>query len=95
MTDSQPAINQQMTPFEWGLITVLSIIWGGTFFFAEIALLELRPFTLVLGRVGFAAITLWVIVYLSGNWMPASFIRWRAYFIMGALNNMIPFSLIV
>ena len=95
MPGSSPAINQQMTPFEWALITILSLIWGGTFFFTEVALVELRPFTFVLGRVGFAALALWVVVYLTGNRMPSSLTDWRAFFIMGGLNNMIPFSLIV
>ena len=95
MSGTPPAINRQMTPFEWGLVTVLALIWGGAFFFTEVALVELQPFTFVLGRVGFAAITLWVVVYLSGYRMPASFAKWRDFFVMGGLNNLIPFCLIV
>jgi len=95
MSTEPAAINRQMTPFEWGLVSLLALIWGGAFFFTEVALVELQPFTFVLGRVGFAAIALWCVVYLSGNRMPTSFSRWRAFFIMGGLNNLIPFSLIV
>lgn len=95
MTAITPTINRQMTMLEWSLITVLALIWGGAFFFTEVALVELRPFTLVLGRVGFAAIALWVVVYISGHKMPSSLAKWRAFFIMGGLNNLIPFSLIV
>ena len=93
---SEPArINTQMTAYEWGLVFALSVIWGGAFFFGEVALVELPPLTVVLGRVGFAALILLVIVRLSGHKMPWSWRAWRAFAIMGLLNNFIPFSLIV
>lgn len=93
---SEPApINTQMTAFEWLLVLALSIIWGGAFFFGEVALVELPPLTVVLGRVGFAALILLVIVRLSDNQMPREWRPWGAFFVMGFLNNFIPFSLIV
>ncbi len=95
MSTKSPPINRQMTAYEWGLISVLALIWGGTFFFTEVGLEELKPFTFVLGRVGIAAIALWTVVYLTGNRMPVSLTKWRAFFVMGGLNNLIPFSLIV
>ncbi len=84
-----------MGPVEWVLLIILSIFWGGSFFFVEVALTELPPFTIVLGRVGFAAMALIVLVYVIGQRMPLDFRLWRAFFVMGALNNLIPFSLIV
>ena len=48
--------NKVMNPFEWLLLIILSVLWGGSFFFGEVALMELRPFTVVLGRVALAAI---------------------------------------
>jgi drug/metabolite transporter (DMT)-like permease len=53
-----------------------------------------RPFTLVLGRVGFAALFLVALVYLIGDRMPREASAWGPFLIMGALNNLIPFSLI-
>ena len=47
-----------MGPIEWGLLLLLSVLWGGSFFFGKIALAELPPFTLVFGRVSLAAIAL-------------------------------------
>jgi drug/metabolite transporter (DMT)-like permease len=79
----------------WGLLILLSLLWGGSFFFAEIALLDLPPFTVVLGRVAIAAITLHVILLAVGRRMPTDPSLWRAFLVMGALNNLIPFSLIV
>lgn len=88
-------IHTRMTAFEWLLISALSVIWGGSFFFAEVALQELPPLTVVLGRVGFAAILLLIIVYATGLRMPRQWPVWATFFVMGLLNNFIPFSLIV
>ena len=84
-----------MAAREWGLLVFLSLIWGGSFFFAEVALRDLGPFTIVFARVSIAAVALLVFVYLTGNRMPGDLKTWVAFFIMGGLNNMIPFSLIV
>ena len=80
---------------DWLLLVTLSVLWGGSFFFSEVALGELGPFTVVLGRVGIAAVALVAFVYLSGRRMPGTPGIWGAFLVMGALNNLIPFSLIV
>ncbi len=92
---SAPTINQTMGPLEWGLLILLSVLWGGSFFFAEIALVELRPFTVVFGRVVLAAATLVILVKVTGGRMPRDRRLWAAFFVMGTVNNFIPFSLIV
>ncbi len=86
--------NKTMGPIEWFLLIILSILWGGSFFFAEVALEEMQPFTLVLGRVSIAAVVLNLIVLITGNRMPSSPKMWAAFLTMGLLNNLIPFSLI-
>jgi drug/metabolite transporter (DMT)-like permease len=87
-------INRTMGAMEWALLIVLSVLWGGSFFFAEVALVELRPFTVVLCRVGFAALVLIAEVYATGQSLPRRGGLWGAFFVMGALNNLIPFTLI-
>ena len=87
-------IARTMGPLEWALLIALSVLWGGTFFFAEVALAEVRPLTLVFARVGLAAGALWLAVWASGQRMPRSMALWGAFLVMGALNNLIPFSLI-
>jgi drug/metabolite transporter (DMT)-like permease len=87
-------IARTMDPLEWALLITLSILWGGTFFFAEVALDDMGPFTLVFARVSIAAGALVLAVYASGQRMPRSTALWGAFFGMGALNNLIPFSLI-
>lgn len=84
-----------MAAREWLLLVVLSIVWGGSFFFAEIALRDLGPLTIVFGRVSLAALALLAFVYLTGKRMPWQAKSWWQFFVMGGLNNMIPFSLIV
>ena len=88
-------VNRVMGIKEWGQIIILSILWGGSFFFVGVAVKEMPPLTIVLCRVALASIILLVIVYLKGDKMPSSPGLWGAFIIMGALNNLIPFSLIV
>lgn len=80
---------------EWRLLVTLLILWGGSFFFVKLALKDLPAFTIVFSRVSLAAMALTLIVWLSGQSMPHSLKRWQEFFVMGALNNLIPFSLIV
>ena len=80
---------------EWGLILILAVIWGGSFFFIGVAVKELTPLTVVMVRVGLAALILLCVVVLTGRKLPAAPGVWLAFFAMGALNNLIPFSLIV
>ena len=88
-------VNRHMGLHEWGLIIILSILWGGSFFFVGIAVKEMPPFTIVLCRVALASIILLSVVHLKGDNMPSSKGLWGGFVIMGALNNLIPFSLIV
>ncbi len=84
----------QMGLLEWGLLLVLSILWGGSFFFSKVALAELPPFTVVFSRVAIAAAALFVYLRATGRTIPGSGDVWRVFFGMGLLNNIIPFSLI-
>ena len=88
-------INLQMSPWEWLLLIVLALVWGGAFFFSEIALEELQPFTIVFARVSLAALALWIVVLAMGLPLPRSAGLWSTFFVMGAINNVLPFSLIV
>jgi len=80
---------------DWLLLIALSVLWGGSFFFAEVALLDLPPFTVVLGRVALAALALNILVVATGHRMPGDLGIWSAFLVMGTINNVIPFSLIV
>lgn len=88
-------VNRAMTLGQWGLVGVLSVIWGGSFFFIGVAVKELPPLSIVLSRVGFAAVFLLLYVGLTRRKMPADVKLWVTFFQMGLLNNLMPFCLIV
>ena len=79
-------VNKTMGVSEWFLLILLSLLWGGSFFFGEVALLALPPFTIVLGRVSIAAIVLNLIVRATGQRMPSSWRMWGAFLGMGLLK---------
>jgi len=83
-----------MTAGEWGLLVLLSVLWGGSFFFSKVIVQEVPPFTLVLVRFTLAAGVLGA--YLKAQRMPVpwSVATWAAFAGMGALNNLIPAALI-
>ncbi|HEY0614773.1 MAG TPA: DMT family transporter [Candidatus Elarobacter sp.] len=86
----------KMGPAEWAMLVLLSVVWGGAFFFYKV--LDdagLPPFTIVLGRVAGGALALLPVVFLSGRHMPRSARVWRSLFVLGAFNNVLPFALII
>ena len=85
---------RSMRSSEWGLLGLLSLLWGGSFFFSKIALSELPPLTVVLMRVGIAAGVLRLYLGLRGIPVPSAAATWWAFLGMGLLNNLIPFTLI-
>jgi drug/metabolite transporter (DMT)-like permease len=76
------------------MLLLLAAVWGGSFFFGEVALREVPPLTLTLHRVIWAVPILVLIVLFKGISVPRSPRIWGAYLVMGALNNAIPFSLL-
>ncbi|MDO5606535.1 MAG: DMT family transporter [Paracoccus sp. (in: a-proteobacteria)] len=90
-----PPATRAMTPAEWSMLLVLSVLWGGSFFFNDIALRELPVMTVVAARVVMAAAVLWLAMRVCGLRMARGWRIWAAFLGMGLLNNVIPFSLIV
>lgn len=84
----------RMGALEWSMMLALSLLWGATFFLVEVALAEVGPFTLVLGRVACGAAVLWIIVLASGAALPRTWTDFRDLLVMGLLNNALPFALI-
>lgn len=80
---------------DWSLLGLLSILWGGSFFFNGVVLRELPPLTLVLLRVLLAAMILLPVLYAHGLPFPKGWTGWRPFFLIALFNNVLPFSLIV
>jgi drug/metabolite transporter (DMT)-like permease len=79
---------------DWLLLLVLSVLWGGSFYFAKIAVLEIPPLTLALGRVSIAALALALFARIMAEPFPRDAATWWQLTVMAALNNALPFTLI-
>lgn len=77
-----------MAKADWIRLLVLSVLWGGSFFFVEVALTGLPPLTVVWCRVAFGA----ALLMLAVRGLPPR-AAWPALLVMGFLNNAVPFSL--
>jgi drug/metabolite transporter (DMT)-like permease len=77
------------------LLAVLSVLWGGSFFFNGLALKELPPLTLVLLRVALGALFLLPLVRAYRIEFPVGIAGWRPFVAVAFFNNVLPFSLIV
>jgi len=76
----------------WIWLLSLSVLWGGSFFFAKVAIGELGPLTVVFARVAVAALALDVVLLATGTNPFRRDAPWSAYLAMGLLNNALPFS---
>jgi drug/metabolite transporter (DMT)-like permease len=92
---TSPSAAAQMGVREWSLLLLLSVLWGASFFLFKVLVAELPTLTIVLARVLLAAILLHLIMLARRQAMPMDAKRWREFFIMGFLNNALPFVLLV
>jgi drug/metabolite transporter (DMT)-like permease len=84
-----------MSTTDWLLLIALSILWGGSFYFAKLAVLEIPPLTLALGRVVIAGALIAVLIRPLGARLPHDLATWKTFVVLAALNNAIPFTLIL
>ena len=84
-----------MSLSDWALLAVLSVLWGCSFFFNKIAVTELPPLTVALGRVGFGALLLIAIARAMGHALPTRAAVWGPLAVMGLFNSVLPFSLML
>ena len=82
-----------MSGRDWAILLVLSVLWGGSFFFIEIAVETVRPLTLVLIRVSIAAAALWLFLLARRQRLPVPPGALLAFLILALLNNVLPFVL--
>lgn len=75
------------------LLLALAALWGPSFLFIKVAVEEVPPFTLVLGRVGIGALVLYAILRQQGRNLPRLGRAWRPFLVMGFFGNALPFTL--
>ena len=90
-----PPPRPTMSPRDWALLLFLSVLWGGSFFFNQVAVAALPPLTVVAVRVALAAAILLAVLRTLGLALPRQPAALRAILVMGLLNNAVPFTLIV
>ena len=94
-SESTPSAALSMGSVERVMLLLLSVLWGGFFFFVGVAVRDLPTLTIVVLRVGLAALVLWGVVAVLRGPVPNDPRAWIAFLGMGVLNNVIPFCLIV
>src|SRR3954469_5569863 len=78
---------------DWAILLLLSVIWGGSFFFIEVAIPTVAPLTLVLIRVALAAAMLWAYLLVRRERLPLPRGAVFALLVLALLNNVVPFVL--
>jgi drug/metabolite transporter (DMT)-like permease len=79
------------------MLAAVALLWGASFLFIKVAVRELQPATLILGRLGLATVTLALLVpLLAGGATTVRQIRenFRWLIVVGLVNVAIPFWLL-
>jgi len=93
--EAKGAKGRIMAAANWVSLAILSLLWGGSFLFVELALQGLPVLSIVWLRVAGAATVLALWLSLGGIGFPRGAVAWRALLLMGLLNNAVPFTLFV
>ncbi len=83
-----------MSRSQWLLLVLLAVLWGSAYALVSFVLRELPPLTLVVCRLGIAALLLAGLVHWMGYSWPRGASGWMPFAVMGILNNVIPFTTI-
>src|SRR6266576_1797273 len=79
------------------MLATVALLWGASFLFIKVAVRELQPATLILGRLGLAAVALALLVpFLAGTATTVRQIREniRWLLVVGLINVAVPFWLL-
>ncbi len=78
--------------FLW--LLALASLWGPSFLFVKVAVVEIPPLTLVAIRVTLAAVLLYLLLRMEGQKLPQPGLIWKHFAISGLLNNALPYVLL-
>jgi drug/metabolite transporter (DMT)-like permease len=76
------------------LLGLLSLIWGGSFFFIKILLESFGPWAITFIRCFFGVVTLLAIIVIKREKIQLKALPWKALIIVGLLNSAVPWTLI-
>jgi drug/metabolite transporter (DMT)-like permease len=83
---------KSLTPRALLELSLLALLWGGSFLAIRTALDEVPVLTFVALRVAPAALALWLWAAFRRLPVPSGARIWGAFLVMGLLNNAIPFA---
>lgn len=89
------AVSRSMSAADWAQIVLLSVVWGGSYFFVGVAVADMHPLSIVFWRVAIGAVLLVAAARTLGHRIPFRLDWWRPLAVMSILNNIIPWILIV
>jgi drug/metabolite transporter (DMT)-like permease len=75
------------------LMFVLASLWGPSFLFIKVAIEDIPPLTMALGRIGIAAILLNLFLRLKGRRLPKFGPFWKHFALIALIHNAVPFAL--
>ena len=84
----------RMTAREWGLLFLLSLLWGSSFMFSGLSLKEVTHHGLAFFRVLIAALTLGLAAMVMRVHFPKDAQFWRGMAVLSLLSTAVPFTLI-
>jgi drug/metabolite transporter (DMT)-like permease len=84
---------------DYVLLVILSAIWGASFLFIKIAIVEVTPVTMAAVRIVIALGLLYVIARMKGHSLKRpsgreGWIMWGHFLFIGMLGNGLPFTLV-
>jgi drug/metabolite transporter (DMT)-like permease len=79
---------------DYGLLLLLAAIWGSSFVFIKVAVVEVPPVTLTTVRLLSAAAVLLGVCLVTARKLPAGRAAWLMMVASAVLGNALPFSLI-
>lgn len=78
----------------FALLLLLGLIWGSSFFLIKLGVSEMPAVWVATGRMSVAAVFLLIVLRLRGLSLLRGWPVWKWLFVLGLLNNTLPFTLI-
>jgi drug/metabolite transporter (DMT)-like permease len=79
---------------DFGLLLLLALTWGSSFYFIKEAVETMPPLSLAVGRIAIGAAMLLIIARAKGQAMPRDLGLWGRMMLLGIIGNSLPFFLI-
>lgn len=91
---SRGARQAQVQPYDYLLLALLALVWGGSFMLQKIAVAEVPPVTMTAMRQAVGALFMAALLVFAGNRLHASLREHFLMFVSAILGTVLPFSLI-